>query len=85
MWNVVDEGSYKLYVNKKINLKIKIYKEGEAWDIHERMRGDPAKNPEDIYFVIDSLCLRAFIDLIYFFIIENSVDQMLRKEYQVNW
>lgn len=112
MWNVADEGSYKLYVNKKINLKIKVYKEGddskicvnykgyniafamevwgfgqecETWDIHERMRGDPVKNPADIFFVIDSLCIRPFIDLIYFFIIENSVDQMLREEYQVNW
>lgn len=112
MWNVADEGSYKLFINKKINLKIRVYEEGddskicvnykgyniafvmevwgfglecEAWGIHEKMRGDSVKNPADICFIVDSLCIRPFIDLIYFFIIENSADSMLRKEYQVNW
>lgn len=112
MWNVVDEGGFKLFTNKKINLKIKVYEEGakskiyvnykgyniifamevwgfgmecQEWDIHEKMQGDPVKNSADMCFIVDSLCIGPFIDLIYFFIIENSADQMLREECQVNW
>ncbi|MCM1183347.1 MAG: hypothetical protein NC337_08240 [Roseburia sp.] len=112
MWNVVDENDYKLFISKKIDLKIKVCEEGEdskvyvnykgynivfvmevwgfgmeceEWDIQERMRGDVVKNPADVCFVIRSLYTRPFIDLIYFFIVENSADSMLREEYRVEW
>ena len=48
------------------------------------MGGDCVKNPADMYFIVDSMCIGPFIDLIYFYH-RNSADQMLKEEYQVNW
>ena len=48
------------------------------------MYGDPVKNPIGIFFVVDLENVRAFIDLIYFFLIENNDEKMLKEEYKIN-
>ena len=111
MWNIINQGDYNIFSNKKIALRIKVIKkekcaeiyvdykgyntafimevwglgdECKEWEINEKMYGDPVKNPTGIFFVVDLENVRAFIDLIYFFLIENNDEKMLKEEYKIN-
>lgn len=50
------------------------------------MKGDPVKEPTEMYFVVDQKDKLAFIDLIYFLIIENNTDGIISEDCKIlNW
>lgn len=78
----------RIYVNYKgynLTVPMAIWEFGAEcieWSINVKMVGN---DPFDKYFVVDKKDTVAFIDLIYFFMIENNVDVLLQERYKANW
>ena len=110
MWDIIKKQNYKLYKNKNIDLKIKVYEyektdkvyinykgynltvpmvvwefEAEclAWSIKNvKMEGD---TPFNKHFVVGKKDYDVFLDLIYFFLVENDSDAMIQERYKAEW
>ena len=57
----------------------------KEWGIQEKLNGNVVQTPADIYFTVDKKDTGAFIDLIYFFLMERGHDSMLGERYRVSW
>ena len=110
LWDIQDKKDYVLYINRDIDLKIKVLKVNNKAELHMNYKGFNLTIPmlvwefgEDLklasienvsiegegefnkYFVINEDDIDTFLDEVYFFLVENNMDSVLRERYLVNW
>lgn len=110
LWNVINEKEFTLYINRDIDLKIKVYEANDcnevyinykgynlttpmlAWEFGEdlslaaidnvQLGGD---SPFDKHFIINKKDKDKFLEEIYFFLVENNMQEVLKEKYCASW
>lgn len=110
LWDIIDKGKFSVYINRDIDLKVKICEASNKIEVHMNYKGYNVTIPmlvwefsEDLkfadisnvrmegddmnkkYFVIDKNDVDKFLNEVYFFLIDNNMDSVLRDEYRVEW
>ena len=110
LWDIMDKERYILYINRDIDLKIKVYEVNEREEIFMNYKGFNLTLPMLVWEFGEDLCMASiedvsikgekpcetcfvirkkdrdvFLDEIYFFLVDNNMDSVLREKYRVNW
>lgn len=86
-----EEDVDKIYINYKgynIAVPMLIWEfdaECADWSIETEAGCNEKEEDNSEFFLVQKADRRPFIDLIYFFMIENNVDLMLKERYKVSW
>lgn len=96
MWDILNKESYLIYINRDIDLKIKIYEISKRDEIYMNYKGFNLTIPMLVWEFGEDLSLASiedvriegedrFLDEIYFFLVDNNMDSVLQERYRVNW
>ena len=109
-WEIIYKESYVLYINRVIDLKVKIIfgNEEDAYYINYKGYNIAAtmliwefgedldlaslydvhfveESPSNNHFILSKKDKDKFLEEVYFFLIDNNIDSVLKEKYRVDW
>lgn len=110
LWDILEKENYILYINRVIDLKVKVVEAKIKDKIYMNYKGFNLTTPmlvwefgedlslasiegvriggrreSDEYFIVDKKYREQFLEEMYFFLVDNNMDCVMREIYRVNW